>query len=531
LNRREFVSGATASVPLLSLGRAVQAAQPKSAAAGGLALNEDNSHYFSSRAGQQLDAAVVDRWVDQYASTQVRELIISVNSMRTSYASKVWDPVWRGYDPAGPDDQPLLASLTPEGRTSARKWIHTAWQLDHAGIDVYARWIARARKLGLSPWLSTRMNDLHNVDDERSYMHSEFWRQNPQFRRVPYRGERWTDKALDFGRAEVREHHMALIRELAERYDFDGLELDWMRFGFHFRPGHEASGSDAITAFTRDVRLLLRQWERRRGHRILLGARVPSRPHTAVGLGMDGVRWAREGLVDMLVPCPFWATTEFDIPVEEWKRQLRGTNVILAPGLEVLARPYPQFSNPVLNCVETVRGAAASLLDRGADRIYLFNYMDSETAQADLENYGKLLREAGQLSTLAGKPRRHVLTYSDTWAPGEPVAANGLPAQAAEGRWHEFRLAVGPAPASTAAAVTLGVRDAMEEDLRGWGVRLNGELLTYSGLSKPAYTAPPDCPLHSWRVPAGVLQRGYNVVEVQTRSRGAIHWVEIGVGA
>jgi hypothetical protein len=65
--------------------------------------------------------------------------------------------------------------------------------------------------------------------------------------------------------------------------------------------------------------------------RILLGARVPSRPHTAVGLGMDGVRWAKEGLIDMLVPCPFWATIEFDIPIEEWKRELSGTNVILAP--------------------------------------------------------------------------------------------------------------------------------------------------------------------------------------------------------
>jgi hypothetical protein len=78
----------------------------------------------------------------------------------------------------------VLASLPPEGRKTARNWIHTAWQLAQDGIDVYARWIARARKLGLSPWLSTRMNDLHNVDDERAYIHSEFWRENPQFRRV-----------------------------------------------------------------------------------------------------------------------------------------------------------------------------------------------------------------------------------------------------------------------------------------------------------------------------------------------------------
>ncbi len=525
MNRREFVSGtaAVAAAPRVKL--------TASGGPGGIALNEDNSHFFFTRAGKKVDAAMIDSWVDQYANTQVRELIISVNSMRTSYASKVWDPIWRGYDPDGPDDQPLLASLKPEARKGARGWIHTAWQIAHDGIDIYARWLARARKMGVSPWVSMRMNDLHNVDDERAYIHSEFWRQNPQLRRIPYRGERWIDKALDYNQPRVREYNMALIRELAERYDFDGLELDWMRFGFHFRPGHEAEGSDAITAFTRDVRTLLKQWEKKRGHRILLGARVPSRPHTSVGLGMDGVRWAKEGLIDMLVPCPFWATIEFDIPVEQWKRQLAGTNVILAPGLEVLVRPYPNYRGPILNCLETVRGAASAMLDRGADRVYLFNYMDSDTAQSDIENYSGMIREIGQLATMAGKPRRHILTYSDTWAPGEPNGRNGLPAEADKGRWHEFRLAAGPQPSSGKASVALGIENATADDLRKWSVRLNGELTEFAGEYKPARTTPAAYPLFAWRVPDGVLHRGYNVVEVLSNSKATMHWVEIAIGA
>jgi hypothetical protein len=63
-----------------------------------LTLNEDNSHYFFSRAGQPLDREKVASWVDQYAGTQVRELLLSANSQRTSFASKVWDPIWKGYD-------------------------------------------------------------------------------------------------------------------------------------------------------------------------------------------------------------------------------------------------------------------------------------------------------------------------------------------------------------------------------------------------------------------------------------------------
>jgi hypothetical protein len=210
---------------------------------------------------------------------------------------------------------------------------------------------------------------------------------------------------------------------------------------------------------------------------------------------------------------------------------LGGTNVILAPGLEVLVRPYPNYRKPILNCIETVRGAASAMLDRGADRVYLFNYMDSETAQSDMENYSRLLREVGQLATMAGKPRRHVLTYSDTWAPGEPVGRNGLPAEAAPGRWHEFRLAVGPKPLPGPASVVLGVEKATPDELRRWALRINGHLTEFAGETKPALAVPKDCPLYAWRVSEGAVHRGYNVVEIRTESKGTIHWVEISIGA
>src|SRR5665811_923880 len=90
----------------------------------GIALNEDDSHYFFTRAGQVLTAADVAAWGDQYTGTQVKQLLLCPNCMRTSYASDVWDPIWRDYDPSGPDDQPLLASTQPEERANVRGWIH-----------------------------------------------------------------------------------------------------------------------------------------------------------------------------------------------------------------------------------------------------------------------------------------------------------------------------------------------------------------------------------------------------------------------
>ena len=272
---------------------------------------------------------------------------------------------------------------------------------------------------------------------------------------------------------------MKLVRELAERYDFDGLELDWMRFGYHFQPGHESEGLEILTRFTAEVRQLLNGWAKKRGHPILLGARVPSRPATALGLGYDPVRWAREGLVDMLVVTPFWASTETDIPIETWRQLLAGTRVTLAAGLEVLVRAHPDSKLFQMNSLETVRGMAASMLDRGADRVYLFNYMDSETAMDDLANYPRLLRETGSLSTLEGKPRRHVVTFADTWAPGEPRAA-ALPAACEPGRWIALRVHTGPRPESGGVEARIGLEGAGEAEAKTWEVRVNGTVCRFA---------------------------------------------------
>ena len=490
----------------------------------GICLNEDNSHFFFNPEGHGFDAQAIDAWVDQYAHTQVRELMLCPNAMRTSYGSKVWTPIWKGLNPEAGPDQTLFASLPAEQRPGAWKFAYNAWKLDHDAMDVYTRWINRSRKLGISPWISMRMNDVHCVYDEHHYFHSDFWRQNPQFRRVNYRFGAWTDRAFDYGHPEVRKYHMALVRELAERYDFDGLELDWMRFGFHFRPGHEAEGVGLLTEFTAEVRDILNGWQKKRGHRIRLSARVPSRPQAAVGLGMDAVTWAQRGLVDTIVITPFWATIETDMPIELWKNLLRGTNVTLAAGLEVLARPFHDFKIQN-NSLETVRGAAASLLDRGADRIYLFNYMGYGGTMDGFEGYESLLSEAGSPETLAGEQRRHIITYADTWAPGEPQTRQ-LPIQCVPMEWIAVRVPTGPPPAGGRVTARLGIQVAAEA--RTWEVRVNGEVCSFAGMVKPDHCRPDD-PMYEFQVPPAMVNRGYNLIEVLPQSEGKIVWVEMAI--
>jgi hypothetical protein len=201
--------------------------------------------------------------------------------------------------------------------------------------------------------------------------------------------------------------------------------------------------------------------------------------------------------------------------------------VTLAAGLEVLLRPSPDWQAHPTNSIETARGAAASFLDRGADRIYLFNYMDSQTAMDDLHNYPALLREIGSLNTLAGKPRRHVLTFADTWAPGEP-RAYPLPATIPAGGWHAFRIHIGPQPHGGEVRVCIGI--AGEHDPRGLRVYVNGVLCDYAGPHADNFTSPrPDAPLHVFAVPLAALQHGYNVVDVQALEGAQVVWVELAI--
>ncbi len=499
----------------------------------GIALNEDDSHYYFSRAGQKLDADKVASWVDGYAKTQVKELLLNPQAMRTVYPSKVWDPIWKDYDPDGPDDQPLLNSLQPKDQKEIRKWIHTAWQLFQDGIDPYRVWIDRSRQKKISPWISMRMNDSHCTYDERHCFHNEFWRNNPQFRRVPYRSRELTEKSLDYAHKEVREHHMKLVKELVERYDFDGLELDWMRFGFHFRPGFEREGAPILTDFMVKVRRLLDKAEQKRGHKIKLGARVPSRPQTAAGLGMDAVTWARKGLVDMLVVTPF-LFMETDMPMELWKELLHGTNVTLAAGLERILLeywnpPYPPYPE---NSLETARGAAISLLDRGADRIYLFNYFDAipesdPTSVVHPRNYPTLLRELGSIVTMIGKPRRHIITYADTWAPGEPRAIH-LPATVGKNELKEFRIHIGPKPASGKVMVALGIQADTKITKKTLEVRVNGDLCSLIGPVKLPVPGP-RIPAYGFEVPLSTVKRGNNLIEILPQTKITIGWVEMKI--
>lgn len=474
----------------------------------GIIINEDNSHYFTTRTADEMTLEGLHAFIDQYADTRVSHLFFSPNSMKASFKSATREAIWE-----------LGDQEMPEG--PGKKWMDNARLLHERGLDPYAIWIARAREKGISPWLSMRMNDIHDVPNPKSYMHTTFWVEHPEYWRVPNdTSGGWTVRALDFGHAEVRAYTMAFVKELLERYDPDGLELDWMRFGWHFKAGEEAAGAELLTEFMREVRALTTTWGEKRGHPIKLGARVPTHPDAARGLGMDAVRWAKEGLVDMLVPCPFWTSSDFDIPVELWREQLGDARakVVLAPGLEFNSRAWPGGA-AMANDLPATRGFAASAWQRGADQIYLFNFMDSETIPVSQSDYRILVEQGLGKDVVYHAPRRHLQCFRDTVPGGFP---NGvvLPADGPEAT---FTIHTGPRPESGSAQFVIGLAEREGVGEATFHATVNGQQCTSAvDLEKPDQF-PGVARAIAFECPLPALVDGANTFVV--RQEGGQQWV------
>lgn len=490
-------------ITLFVLAGAVAGAQEQRAASSKrLIFNQDNSEFFIGSFGP-VRPETVDSYIKSIAGKAVTDLFICVNAQRTNYRSKVWEADWDGYDPKGGDDQPFFAGIAPD-RAFEREWTRMSYEWSRFGVDYPARALAAARVNGMRGWLSVRMNDAHYPARPGHPYHSTFWRQHPEWH--------LEGTSLDYGRKEVREHYLALIRELLSKYEMQGLELDFMRHGHYFRPEKIHEGRRIMTAFVAEVRKLATDAAKRSGRRLQIAVRVPGTPWIAAQRGLDAVAWAKQGDVDLIAASPWWASTQSDIPVETWKGALIGTRAEVAVALEDGISSGPVKRRAMLP--EESRGVALAAVHRGADAIYLFNLFTGPIQKWSPDEYSGFLTTAANEEKLRALPRRHPVTIIDPWAEGEP----GTPAPLAQqDSVVSFRIAIGPAPRA-GDEVTAGL--GFETGATIASVQLNGIEGAEAGR---------DGDLTRYKFPATAARAGHNLVRV-TRSGGPkLTWVELRV--
>ena len=245
-----------------------------------------------------------------YPGGQVDTLLLYINSQSTYYPSKVGS--MRGTE------------CTPEER---KHWPDTEKQrfsnvevMFAQGVDPYAVVLAEAKRRGIEALLSYRMNDAHGFN----YLHCKLYRQHPEYR---------LGAGLDFGREAVHDYTFRIIEEAVQRYDCDGIELDFNRFPNFFKDGKSEERIAKINSLVERIRAMIDSESKRRNRHLVLAARVPTSYKQCLAIGCDPVFWAKDGWIDFLAVSEC-LVERYDLPIAPWKKLIQ--NIPIYGSIEVV---------------------------------------------------------------------------------------------------------------------------------------------------------------------------------------------------
>ncbi len=500
------------------------AVQPFRAQAGGrtpCVINGDNDHYFKEHCMKNfvtVDARVSSeagarKYIDVLAAGgRVTHLFACAVGQRADYDSKACDPIWLAIDEA------KARGEKPD------EWPVNAKRMHDAGFDCFKVWCEYGRKKGISVWISQRMNDVHHVDRPWNIRTNRFWYEHPELHRCPdhdrTKGGSWTMHAFDYSKPAVQEFEFGIFKELVDRYDADGFELDFMRFWEHLTPGKEREQAPILTAFIKRCRDYANAAATRRGHPILLSTRVPSSYEAARAFGYDPEEWARQGLVDMIAVANFWAAADYDFGFAEWNAKIAEAN----PAVTVLPSVCDNVScgatHPCAAGLAALRGWADNVQAAGAEGLYFFNAAYySDVAQRAL--YG----DGFAADAVRAAERRHLPSFHDCTPKGVSNGAQ-LPIACAKGG--VVNVVVGHADGRAAEVVV-----ALEADAPAPSVTLNGAEPCGKAVREGRTASYGRRPKVAWRIPfvAGAAADGANAVAIAPSegAKGKVLWCEIAL--
>ena len=256
-------------------------------------------------------------------------------------------------------------------------------------VDPLDLHIEQCHRRGVRLLPEMRMGDTHQRDlDPSNPLVAQFARDHPQYL-IP-RTDRITSVALDYTFPEVREHRLAILREMAEEHEVDGLCLNFMRWGKYFERDKGREKAPIMTEFVGQVRAMLDQAAAKRGcDRLLLGVRVLSTVEESLGAGLDTGAWMQRGYVDYLTVCEHncsWPA----LKVEPFVAAAQGTGCEIYGQMgdmiggtwggppEPIDREYSRLSDwsgytSMLNTPDEARAIAGNLYTWGAQGIGFWN--------------------------------------------------------------------------------------------------------------------------------------------------------------
>jgi hypothetical protein len=246
------------------------------------------------------------------------------------------------------------------------------------GTDTLQMQIDFCREHGKEIFWSLRMNDIHDAGREWMFNNNTLKTEHPEYL-LRERGEPgiggWS--AFDYARDAVRNFIFRLVEEVCQKYDVDGIELDFFRHPVFFKrtsSGLPVTHEDrnGMTDLMRSISDMVEKKGRKRGRPFLVAARTPDDVDYCNTIGLEIERWMEEGLIDIHIPSGY-------IKLTSWEHSVRlghEHDVEVYPGLSESRVGGGHHANRLRASDECYRARALNAWEAGADGVYIFNLFD-----------------------------------------------------------------------------------------------------------------------------------------------------------
>ena len=303
--------------------------------------------------------------------------------------------------------------LDPLVNTAFQKW-------RDQGIDVVGRLVAETRKRGLEVFWHHRASEV----DLNAQGTGAAWKDEaaPLKQAHPdwaLKTNWWPHGLWNFAVPAVREYTVKALREVAEMYNFDGLQIDFARHVPCLPIGRQWELRHHVTELMRMARRMTLEVEKDRERPLLVAAKVPRSLEGCRVDGLDVQTWAEENLVDIFT----LGSRSVDVDVAAFRRITTGRNIKLQPCFDdhhtTDGYRYPS--------IEVLRGVFANWWQQGADGVVTFNWSNAPPEVCkQLERrpgpiaHQQAYREIGSLGTMTMKDKTFIVERRGgyPWAEG-----------------------------------------------------------------------------------------------------------------
>ena len=440
---------------------------------------------------------------------------------------------------------------------------HYAWIKEHygqppdffgkyvlGGGDVVKVFVDRCRKTKQAAFISFRLNDAHHKEfafpkpgdkpgTSLGMSVTRHYVEHPEFILKPG-SKRGADVVQNWIYREVRAQKLALLTELCENYDLDGIELDFMRFDSFFDQAKTTRDQRCavITGFIKQVRELLNRTERD-GQPRWLCARVPCLMKGLDALGIDLKALVAAGLDMVNVSASYFTTQQMDLAFIRQQSEGAALYIELCHSIEngpKLTAGYDTFAFRRAT-KEQMQTTAHLGYARGAQGVSLFNfayYREHGGAGRGpfCEPPFEIIKGLGDPAYLARQPQHWFIAPGWNSAYVRPPL---LPRKLGAGQKAVFHMQLAPPQQGWKSDGRLRVQTDESVTASRLKVRFNGqELETQSDVSEPFANPYPSLlgkreQMVAFTVPVTVLRDGANEVEVIHASGEAItlHYLDL----